>query len=120
MPDTVKKLNEFGSSVTKRRWFKFEIEPQPTRSPETNANDLGGWSSLDSLVQSVSYHPNPSKPRVEMLKDNILDAWDRWDGFGVLSKLFATKTRVINAIVENEGRNDFPLPRSKKKKTDDD
>jgi hypothetical protein len=120
MPDTVKKLNEFGSKVTKRRWFKFEIEPQPTRSPETNANDLGGWASLDSLVQSVSYHPNPSKPRVEMLKDNILDAWDRWDGFGVLSRLFATKTRVINAIVENEGRNDFPLPRSKKKKTDDD
>lgn len=120
MKETVRKLNNFGAKTTARRWFKVEIDPQPTRSPETNANDLGGWRSLDSLVESVSYHPNPSKPRVEMLRDSIMDAWNRWDAFEVFPRLFSTKTRVIRAIVDNEGRNDFPLPRSKKPRFDND
>ncbi len=120
MATTVKEFNEFGAKTTKRRWFKVEIEPQPTRSPESNANDLGGWRSLDSLVESVSYLPNTTKPRVELLKDNILDAWERWDSYEVFPRLFQTKPRVIKAIVENEGRNDFPLPRSKKQRVDDD
>ena len=117
---TLEILNVFGAKITKRRWFKVTVKSQPTRSPETNALDLGGWASLDSLVESVSYHPNPTKPRIEMLRDNILDAWERWDSFEVFPKLFATKSRVIEAIADNEGRNDFPLPRSKKQRIDDD
>ncbi len=117
---TIEYINEIGSKTTKRRWFKVEAETQPTRSPETNGLDLGGWTSIDSLVESVSYVPNPTKPRVEMLRDKILDAWERWDGYDVLDRLFKTKTRVIKAIVEHEGRNDFPLPHSKKRRVESD
>lgn len=118
--ETLKILNEFGSKTTKRRWFKFRMKTQPTRTPESNGLDLGGWTSIDSLVESVSYFPNPTKPRVEMLRDNIMDAWELWDGFDVLDRLFKTKTRVIRAIVEHEGRNDFNLPHSKKRRIEDD
>lgn len=114
---TIEILNEFGSKTTKRRWFKFALDAQPTRSPESNGLDLGGWASLDSMVECVSYHPNPDKPRVEMLRDNVFHAWEQWDGFDVLDRLFKTKTRVIRAIVEHEGRNDFPMPHSKNKRT---
>jgi hypothetical protein len=55
-----------------------------------------------------------------MLRDNIMDAWELWDGFDVLDRLFKTKTRVIRAIVEHEGRNDFNLPHSKKRRIEDD
>jgi len=117
---TVEFINKIGSKTTKRRWFQVEAVTQPTRSPETNGLDLGGWTSIDSLVESVSYVPNPTKPRVEMLRDNILDAWERWDGYDVLDRLFKTKTRVVKAIVEHKGRNDFLLPHSKKRRIDSD
>lgn len=113
---TIKDINEKGKKKSKKRVFEYEMRKQPTRSPEANLNDLGAWRSLDSIVESVSYHPNPDRPRVEMLRDNVFDAWERWDSYEIFPRLCQSKNKVIAAIIEYEGRNDFPLPHSKKLK----
>jgi hypothetical protein len=72
------------------------IFKQPaSHSLELNLLDLGGWRSLDSLVERIDYDPNSKVPKKEILRRKVWDAWERWEGSEKIKKLIAVKKRVI-------------------------
>ena len=82
----------------------FKQEPN---SPDTNANDLGFYNSIDSRL------PQVRSLKLDEFWKQILKAWADYPS-DVLDKIFDTKMTVVKCIIEAKGDNTYKMPNSKK------
>jgi len=114
---TTNLLNEYSQEIivpvpgrqSKTRTIKIEFIAQPTRSPDLNVLDLGAWYSLQSVVEECRYEADPTKKLNQRLVEVVLAAWQDWQSAKKLTKLFSTLNRVVTAVVNNQGGNQFNL-----------
>ena len=82
---------------------RIQLIEQPAQSPETNANDLGFYKSIDSqLPKKRDFDP-------DKFEQQILDAFDAYDP-KKLDAIFDMKSRVCKCLIDANGSNDFKLP----------
>lgn len=81
-------------------------------SPDLNALDLGAWYSLAAGVPSLKAVPNQKMRTFDQIISHVLARWRTWDAFTRLENIFATKQRVIQAVFDSDGSNEYQIPRS--------
>ena len=86
---------------------KIVLSPQPANSPDLNLNDLGFYSSFESLIGN-------DRPNNLAEWQNVLQKLFWKFPKEKLAKLVKTKKLIINIVIEHQRDNDFKLPHSKK------
>ena len=76
---------------------------QPTRSPDTNVLDLGIWNSLQSKIPFVKYDKSSAKPMGDRIIEEVMRAWEVYDGKNILTKIFNTLSNVYKGIIASNG-----------------
>ena len=105
--DTIARLNVEGAKAG--AGVRIVVICQPAQSPDTNANDLGFFNSLQTRVEKR--RGAGSAFDVEGLVERINSAWDEYPP-ELLKKIFATKTEVLKKIIGSQGDNQFKLEHS--------
>ena len=77
---------------------------QPPNSPEMNVCDLALFPSMSTLMSKKRVRPSAVSRRTQAI-------WRAYDPL-CLTKAFAAKSRVLEAVIANKGNNDFILPHS--------
>jgi len=83
----------------------------PFRSPDFNSLDLGAWFSLSSGIPTLKAIPNGGRI-IDRIISHVLERWNQWDSMTRLENIFSTKTRIIKAVYELGGSNEYKMPRS--------
>jgi hypothetical protein len=91
---------------------KVSFITQPTRSPDMNVLDLGIWNSLQSGVPSIKYDKGATEQMYVRIVNEVMRAWDTYDGMTKLTKIFTTLTMIYNSAIMYNGGNNFKLPHS--------
>ena len=86
----------------------IDIVPQEAQSPDTNANDLGFYASIDSKM------PKFRSFDLDKLYKEVEKAWADYPS-ELLSKIFDTKHAMMAEIIKHNGDNDFKLPHKRKR-----
>lgn len=96
------------SAVTRKNLdFKIEFILQPPRSPDTNANDLGFYRSIQAALHKRRL--GSSVFDVEELVDDIYAAWHDYPSES-LTRVFETKTEVLREIARCGGTFEYKMP----------
>ena len=77
-------------------------QQQPAQSPDTNLNDLGFYSSIDSKL------PRPRPRNLTTFKQAVMKAFKDYPT-ETLTKIVRSKERVIHLIEKYNGMNDYDL-----------
>ena len=85
---------------------RIEIVSQAAQAPDTNANNLGFYRSIDSRLPKVRNFD------LDEFEKQILAAFKDYPS-KTLNDLFDMKQRVCQCIIDAKGDNDFPLPHRK-------
>ncbi len=115
MKGILKQLNEAGA----KEKVKVLFLTQSAKSPDLNALDLGAWNSLASGVPAIKAEMNASKKMSTRIIEEVQARWRDWDAVTRLENIFATKARIMKAVLENGGRIDYKIPRSGKSHQDE-
>ncbi len=103
--NTITKINT--SANAKASGTKVKVVLQPPQSPDTNANDLGFFHSLQTQLRR-----NGRQERLadrEQLVEKVEELFQNYPA-STLKKLFETKSQVVKKIHERCGTNEFSLP----------
>lgn len=84
--------------------FKFYFKKQPTRSPDTNTNDLGLFRSLQSKSWKMKRASN-----LDGLVENVQRVWDEYSP-DLLNRIWLSHQAVMDEILKDRGDNTFDLP----------
>ena len=117
--------------MTLRCSFQVSIvlKPQPAKSPDLNMLDLGIWYSLAHALPFIITDPKSFKKvhssvfltsRVSFadikVHDRIVDTvewgWKRFNSLK-LTQVCDTKSRILRAVVDDEGSHEYEIPRTK-------
>lgn len=104
---TIEILNEYGKKQKPPICFRT----QPTRSPDTNALDLGIWHSMKSRVHKVRYDRNAEESMNQRIINAVDEMWDNYPGTEKLTAIFQTLLAVHSEIIAANGGNSFKQPR---------
>lgn len=118
---TLSELNQWAKNLPEEfsKWFPeggrplVEFIAQPPRSPDTNALDLGIWTSLQVAVKREKQKQGKRDLKEEVLINICKEAWLSWDAEKTLTKIFQTLENVLLCIQDAEGGNCFDIPHSK-------
>jgi hypothetical protein len=88
---------------------RIELVLQPPQSPDTNANDLGFFNSLQTRVRKLNRQFRSLDK--EKLAERVVTEFENYPP-EILRKLFETKSLVLRTIYQHSGSNDFVLPHS--------
>jgi hypothetical protein len=83
--------------------FNVSVEWQVPNSPETNLLDLGGWVTIQSLVEWLH---RQRLMNADVLAGTVLEAWDAFDA-KKLTKISLRWEKVLRLIIKGGGTNDF-------------
>jgi hypothetical protein len=111
--DNVNRLNIAGAKKRKRRdgsTTKITVFTQAAQSPDTNINDLCVFPAMSRRFYKKQKHESISD--LEQLAKNAKKTWKQFPE-DELTKSWATKTLVCQAIVLAKGGNDFHMPHAK-------
>ena len=86
----------------------IDIVAQEAQSPDTNANDLGFYASIDSKM------PKYRSFNLDKLYKEVERAWNEYPS-ELLGKIFDTKHAMMAEIIKHKGDNDFKLPHKRKR-----
>ena len=100
-------LNEEGRKQTP----PIQFRTQPTRSPDTNALDLGIWRSMKSRVTTVKYARHAEESTNQRIINAVTEMWMNYPGTEKLSAIFLTLTAIYAEIIAAKGGNSFKQPR---------
>lgn len=110
MKGILKELNNKGLKGDIPVTFKT----QSAKSPDFNALDLGAWYSLSSGVTVIKADKNATKKVSMRIIEEVKRRWEEWDAMTRLENIFATKTRVMKAVLDAQGDIRYKMPRSGK------
>jgi len=105
---TIEKLNNTPTPENSRT--QITVVCQPSQSPDTNANDLGFFHSLQKRVEKLRGHGSAFD--VAGLVERIETAWEKYPS-QQLKNIFQTKSQVLKQIKEHHGGNNFKLTHQK-------
>ncbi len=108
MKGILTELNKAGSEEK----IPVEFLTQSAKSPDFNALDLGAWYSLSCGVPAIKAEKNPTKKIHERIITEVLNRWEEWDSMTRLESIFATKSRIMKAVIEAKGDIKYEIPRS--------
>ena len=92
--------------------MSVEFIAQPPCSPDMNACDLGALNSLARGVKPIrSLHDQEAEKPVWSLMKNVIRRWLTWDAMTRLERIFQSKTRVMRAVFNAKGSNEYSMPR---------
>ena len=87
---------------------KITIEPQPAQSPDTNSNDLGFYSSIDSTM------PKYRSFDLDKLYEQVETSFNTYPS-EKLASLYETKSLFLAEILKANGGNKYTKPHKKKR-----
>jgi len=96
----------------KRRLPEIQFVSQPSRSPDLNVLDLGAWNSIQQAVEQLKKGVSKREIEPEEIRQACQNAWSLWDGQSKLEKLFNTLHRILVAVRDCHGGNQYDIPRS--------
>ena len=83
---------------------------QPPSSPDLNVLDLGAWNSIQVAVEKLRESRTLSEPKEKEILDACFSAWERWDGYEKLGKLFVVLEKILVIVKAIEGGNKYEIP----------
>jgi len=118
---TIADLNAWAGDLPEEyaRWWPAAEQPeivfvaQPPRSPDTNALDLGIWTSLQVAVEQAKQRQGLVRLKEDDIIDICKEAWASWPAAATLTKIFNTLENVLLCIQAAEGGNGFDIPHAR-------
>ena len=118
---TFPQLRGLVSSMTRARKAELWGDPdtfpeidfvaQPTKSPDFNVLDLGGWRSIEAAVTEIVLE---DYDWVRTICDHVELAWRKWaTDSEKITRLFAKLPQIAQCIVDCGGGNDYKMPHSR-------
>jgi hypothetical protein len=107
---TIKRLNRAGQ-YPKRKGPRIRVITQPAQSPDTNANDLAFYRSLELRVRQRQR--NSSIFDKEILLSHLKEEWRNFPE-EELQRVFSMKNEILKLIIKHGGGNDFRVPHRRK------
>jgi hypothetical protein len=108
--NNVKRLNIAGTRRSKRSKGNITVFTQSAQSPDQNINDLVVFPSMSKGFNKLQKHEVISD--LDRLAANARKAWNGLPA-AVLTKGWATKTKVLHCIKKAKGKNDYKLPHTR-------
>jgi hypothetical protein len=117
MKGILKELNDVGAKERP----PVEFTTQSAKSPDFNSLDLGAWNSISCGVPAIKAQKevDPKKKVCTRIIEEVKKRWENWDSMTRLENIFATKSRIMQAVIDAEGDIKYKIPRSGKSHKDE-